>query len=242
MRIPLNILIVEDSADDATLLVHKLQAFGFEPNWKRVDTLKDYVAHLNKDVQLIFSDYSLPQFSAPHALKQLHESSFDIPFLIISGTIGEEQVVESLKAGATDYLLKNRLDRLPVVVERALREADERAQRRQFESALRESEEKFRQLAENINEVFWIIDPIKNDLVYISPAFVTIWGRPLDKNLQSPNMWLDAIHPDDRERVLKAASTKQAVGGYDEVYRIVRPDGAIRWIRDRGFPLRDAKG
>ena len=242
MQTPLNILIVEDSTEDTTLLVRKLQSSGFDPHWKRVDTLADYSASLNEKIQLIFSDYSLPQFSAPHALRHLRESSLDIPFLIISGTMGEEQAVESLKAGATDYLLKARLDRLPMVVERALREADDRSQRRRMQMALRESEEKFRQLAENINEVFWIIDPIKNELVYISPAYASIWGRPHDQNLQSPGIWLDAIHKDDRERVLNAAKTKQVTGGYDEVYRIVRPDGSIRWIRDRGFPLRDEAG
>jgi len=242
MQTPLNILIVEDSTEDTTLLVRKLQSSGFDPHWKRVETLADYSASLNEQIQLIFSDYTLPQFSAPHALRHLRESSLDIPFLIISGTMGEEQAVESLKAGATDYLLKARLDRLPMVVERALREADDRAQRRRMQMALRESEEKFRQLAENINEVFWIIDPIKNELIYISPAYAAIWGRPHDQNLQSPGIWLDAIHKDDRERVLNAAKTKQVTGGYDEVYRIVRPDGSIRWIRDRGFPLRDETG
>ncbi|HLX62051.1 MAG TPA: PAS domain S-box protein [Planctomycetota bacterium] len=110
------------------------------------------------------------------------------------------------------------------------------------EAALRESEERFRQLAASIDEVFWMTDPAKNCMVYISPGYEKIWGRTCQRLYDSPRDWLDAIHPDDRQRVLDAAVTKQEAGIYDEKYRIVRPDGAVRWIHDRAFPVRDAGG
>ncbi len=113
---------------------------------------------------------------------------------------------------------------------------------KRIEAALRESEERFHQLAEQIREVFWLSDPEKNHIYYVSPGYEQIWGRSCDSLYVSPRAWLDAIHPDDRPRVLQAALTKQVGGEYDEEYRIIRPDGSERWIRDRAFPVHDATG
>ena len=118
----------------------------------------------------------------------------------------------------------------------------ESGERRQAEAALRASEERFRQLAENIQEVFWMIDPTSNHLLYISPAYEKVWGRTCASLYESPRTWVDAIHSDDRERITSAAATKHARGDYDETYRIQRPDGAVRWIHDRAFPIRGASG
>ncbi|MGV3756074.1 MAG: PAS domain-containing protein, partial [Verrucomicrobiota bacterium] len=114
--------------------------------------------------------------------------------------------------------------------------------RKQSEIQLRESEERFRQLAENINEVFWISDPEKRQVFYVSPAYEKIWGRTCDSLYQDPRTWFESVHPEDRQRVLDAALNKQVTGEYDEVYRISRPDGSRRWIHDRAFPIRDADG
>ncbi len=115
-------------------------------------------------------------------------------------------------------------------------------ERKQAEQLLRASQERFRQLAENIREVFWITNPAKNEMIYISPAYEEIWGRTCESLYASPLNWVEAIHSDDRERVLKTALSKQISGQYDEVYRIVRPDGSHRWIHDRAFPIRDDSG
>ncbi|HKW38640.1 MAG TPA: EAL domain-containing protein [Burkholderiales bacterium] len=109
-------------------------------------------------------------------------------------------------------------------------------------AALAESEFRFRQLTENITEVFWLTDPAKNEMLYISPAYEKVWARDCGHLYASPRDWVEAIHSDDRERVLAAAVAKQARGDYDEEYRIVRPDGSTRWVRDRAFPVRDAHG
>ncbi len=114
--------------------------------------------------------------------------------------------------------------------------------RKRAEEALRETEERFRQLAEHIREVFWLTNPEKSQILYISPAYETIWGSSCGQLYASPGSWLEAIHPDDRERVSQAARTKQVTGEYDEEYRIIRPDGTLRWIRDRAFPIRDQHG
>jgi len=133
MGIPLNVLIVEDSADDAELLLAELQEAGFAPAWKRIETEAAYDASLSDRIDLIFSDFSLPQFSTVRALEMLQKTNFDIPFVVVSGTMGEERAVDILKAGATDYVLKNHLARLGPVVRRALRESAERAERRKLQ-------------------------------------------------------------------------------------------------------------
>jgi PAS domain S-box-containing protein len=114
--------------------------------------------------------------------------------------------------------------------------------RKAAEAELRESEERFRQVVENINEVFWMTDTTKNRMLYVSPGYDEIWGRPAAELYQSPGTWADAIHPEDRARVKEAARTKQAAGQYDETYRIVRPDGSVRWIHDQAYPIRESDG
>ncbi len=110
--------------------------------------------------------------------------------------------------------------------------------RKQTEQALQESEQRFRQLAENIREVFWLTNPDKTEMIYISPAYETIWGRSCESLYRQPKTWLDAIHPDDRPSVLEKA-LRQNRAPYDVVYRIIQPGGDIRWIRDRAFPVHE---
>ncbi|MBI3804637.1 MAG: PAS domain S-box protein [Nitrospirae bacterium] len=115
-------------------------------------------------------------------------------------------------------------------------------ERKRVEEKLRESEERFRQMAEGITEVFWMTNPDKSEILYVSPGYERIWGRSCQSVYQEPTTWIDAIHPDDRERVLRSAKSNQVCGCYDEEYRIIRPEGSIRWIRDRAFPVRDPSG
>ncbi len=107
---------------------------------------------------------------------------------------------------------------------------------------LAESEERFRQLAENIDEVFWMTSITKDRILYVSPAYEVIWGRPRRDLYESALTWVDAIHPEDRARVRRAALEDQVRGNYDEEYRVVRPDGSLRWVRDRAFPVRNERG
>jgi PAS domain S-box-containing protein len=115
-------------------------------------------------------------------------------------------------------------------------------ERKMAERALSASEERFRQLTENIREVFWMTDVTKQAMLYVSPAYEEIWGRDCQSLYSSPQTWLDAIHTEDRPRVLQAALTRQVSGEYDEIYRIFRPDGSLRWIQDRAFPIKDESG
>jgi PAS domain S-box-containing protein len=115
-------------------------------------------------------------------------------------------------------------------------------ERKEAEVRLKESENRFRQLAENIHEVFWMSDPLKQEMLYISPAYEKIWGRSCESLYRQPRSFLEAIHPEDQDWV-KASLEQQARGeGTDIVYRVVRPDGLHRWIRDRSFPIQDKSG
>ena len=108
--------------------------------------------------------------------------------------------------------------------------------RKQADRALRESEERFRQIAETIGEVFWMTDATKTELTYISPAYARIWGRSCESVYASPADWLEAIVPEDRVRVERAAKLRQPYAAYEQTYRIVQPGGAVRWIHDSGVP------
>ena len=130
------------------------------------------------------------------------------------------------------------LDELALDISFGLEIHEREAERRSVELALRESEERFREIAENIQEVFWMTDPVSRRVVYVSPAFEKVWGRTAASIYEVPRIWLEAIHPEDREVVTHAHEMKYATGDFAEVYRIVRPDGAVRWIRDRAFPVR----
>jgi PAS domain S-box-containing protein len=126
-----------------------------------------------------------------------------------------------------------------VGVSRILRDITDR---KHAMEALLESETRFRELAENMDEVFWIADPQKPKKLYISPAFEKIWGLTCETAYERPHIWLESVRPEDRDRVARALQIKNTGGSYNEEYRIIRPDGAMRWIRDRAFPVRDADG
>jgi PAS domain S-box-containing protein len=116
-------------------------------------------------------------------------------------------------------------------------------ERKQAEDALRQSEERFRQLAENINEVFWMTDQQTTQLLYISPAYERVWGRSRQSLYENPRSFMDAIHPEDRECVRIVVLENRSRGEQtDKEYRVVRPDGSIRWVRDRAFPVKNAAG
>ncbi|MCI0531596.1 MAG: response regulator [candidate division Zixibacteria bacterium] len=238
----LHVLLVEDSEDDAQLLIRELRRGGYSPTIQRVETPEEMKTALEKfQWDLVVSDYSMPHFNGLSALYLLRQTGQDLPFILISGTIGESVAVEAMKAGAHDYLMKDKLDRLIPAVQRELKEAQERGARRAAEEFARQSESRFRSLAENIKEVFWITDAQGETIEYISPAYREIWGRDPSEPHQSIYVWLDHIHPEDRDYVTKNLG-KQLTGKYDLEYRIVRPDGSLRWIHDRAFPVRDTQG
>jgi Amt family ammonium transporter len=155
----LNVLILEDQPSDAELALHALRRSGFVPVWRRVDTEDGYRAALDPALDLILADHTMPQFDSLRALEVMQEHGLDIPFIVVSGTIGEEQAVEALAHGASDYLLKDRLTRLGSAVERALERRRLRDERRAADDALRASEYNYRMLLDQAADGIVVADP-----------------------------------------------------------------------------------
>ncbi|HUI87235.1 MAG TPA: HD domain-containing phosphohydrolase [Anaerolineales bacterium] len=152
----LNVLIVEDSQDDADLIIREIQRGGYQVEWERVETRAALGSALQRKAwDLILCDHSLPQFDSLNALSVLRESGLDLPFIMVSGSLGEEAAVEVLKAGAHDYVNKGNMARLVPAIRRELAEADMRRQRRQAIEALHESERRYRGLFEDSPISVW---------------------------------------------------------------------------------------
>ena len=173
-------LLVEDSEDDALLIVRELRRGGYEPYWERVETpetMKEALAGSNWDV--IVSDHQMPRFRSLEPLAIYRQSGSEAPFVFVSGTIVEGLAVEAMKAGAHDYVMKGNLARLHATVERGLKEAEERRKRRQVEEELRASEAELRALFEAMTDVILVLDgeghylkiaPTNPSLLYKPPA------------------------------------------------------------------------
>lgn len=136
MKQPLRLLIVEDNADDAELMVMRLEEEGFSLEWQRVQTEKDYLKALEERPDFILADWKLPQFSGLRALELLNKSNLDIPFILVSGSIGEEAAIDILHRGASDYILKDRFKRLGQSVRRVLESRQYQKDKKQAEAEL----------------------------------------------------------------------------------------------------------
>jgi PAS domain S-box-containing protein len=147
---------------------------------------------------------------------------------------GRADKIRGLEGGADNYLAA------PIEADELIANVNALLRMRRTQSALRDSEERFRQLTDNIEDVFWMFSVPAGVLEYVSPAYATIWGRSVDTLEREPGSWLDAVHPDDRHFVGDLWRGLQAHPHYEAEFRIVMADGSLRWVRDRLFPVRDA--
>ncbi len=230
MENPLHVLIVEDSVRDAELLLLELRRGGLDVVFQRVDTAEAMSTALaNQEWDIVFCDYSMPAFNAPAALSLVRAAGLDLPFIIVSGTVGEEVAVEAMKAGAHDYFRKDRLvPRLVSVVEKELREAVGRAQHRRADNALLEKEVEYRQIVESLQAIVWRADPRTFQYTYVSPEAEKALGYPLRTWLKEPSFLSDHLHLDDREWImaLRRRNTDEKRDHQFE-YRMVAADGRI---------------
>jgi len=246
MAEPLRILVAEDSETDAELVQRELKRGGLDFQSRRVQTESDFRRELDEfQPHLVISDFSMPQFSGPKALAIARESRADIPFIFISGTIGENVAVDMMKAGANDYVMKNNLARLVPALKRELREAEVRRARRFAEERLKESEAGLHR-AQVMAKIAHVVTGPDGSFERWSDTLPQLIGVEPAQMPRSTREWLDLLHPDDREGFRATAIEAVRTGMRKDVeYRLRRADGAWSRVRQVIEPLQsqaDAEG
>jgi two-component system sensor histidine kinase UhpB len=241
--IPLRALLIEDSEDDALLVQRTLTRGGFELVSARVETALAMVTALAQgEWDVILADYHMPGFGAPQALALLQANGRDIPFIVVSGKVGEEAAVEMMRSGAADYVMKGRLTRLAPAVRRELGEAVVRRERRQAEAALRASEERLRLALEGGQLGIWDFDLLTERFLAITALCKVNFGL----SPEAPPNWEDSLaslYGDDQGRARSALQQTLSFGhGYAMDYRIIGGDGQLHWVSALGSVIRDDAG
>lgn len=226
----LKVLSLEDSDLDFEIISLQLINAGYDLNISHVDNRNDFLSEIQNDTfDVILADFNLPQFDAFEALKLCNEFCPDIPFICVSGSIGEIIAIELLKMGAVDYVLKDRMERLPFAIKRAIKEAQEKKALKIAEHALHKSESIQRKLIANIGDVIIIID--KNGInKYISPNIENLFGWKPEEQVGKHTE--DVLHPDDLKKAKKFEAKiikKHGTKGTLEV-RFKRKDGDYVWV------------
>jgi len=246
---PLRLLVVEDSAADAELMIRALRDAGFAPDAERAGSaaeLETALARTGWDA--ILSDYYLPGFDALEALRIVRGRGLDLPFIVVSGSIGENLAAEAMRAGANDYLMKGNLARLGPVVARELRDAASRAERRRAEEALRRSQAHLAKAQEVAGLGSWELDLANLDDVDRNPLWWSdevyrIFGHEAGAFAASNEAFFRAVHADDVPRIREAVGRAVRDGvPYVVEHRIIRPSGEERIVQERSHIERDDAG
>jgi len=237
------VVLAEDVAADAELELRELKRAGLRVAHRIVDNERSFEQALREFApDVILSDFSMPAFDGMAALVMARELCPDTPFIFVSGTIGEEYAIRALKSGATDYVLKSNLVRLPAAVERALADARERRERRRTEIELEIARERLTSIFTSLPDVLWSVDVHTRRYIYVSPAAKEIFGFDPEELLRRRELADDLVHPKDRPIAAQAWERLEQDGEFDVDYRIVRPGGTVRWINNRARLIRNARG
>jgi PAS domain S-box-containing protein len=237
----IRVLVVDDSDDDALLIIRQLTKAGLKVSHVRADTAAGVAAALaDRAPDIVISDYTMPSFRAEEALDQVREHDADIPFLLVSGQVGEETAAAMMRAGARDFVLKERLARLAPAVQRELREATERRRRRRAEAALRESEERFRLIAEHAQDIIfrYRLEP-EPAMEYLSPAVESITGYRPEQFYDHPALIFGLVVPEDRPVLAKSWCEDRAG---TVTIRWNRRSGGVAHIEQRAGAILDRDG
>jgi two-component system, cell cycle sensor histidine kinase and response regulator CckA len=229
---PLRVLFIEDRPDDTELLLLELRRAGYLVESERVETRGEMAAALDRGGwEAVISDYRLPSFSGPAALALCQERGLDVPFIIVSGTVQEEDAVGALKAGAHDFVTKGNLARLAPALSRELRDAAERRGRRLAEQALQVTERQYRQLVESVRAVVWRCQAETQQLTFVNAEAELILGFPRRQWLE-PGFWEQRHHPEDLSRATESRRLALRHGGGQLEYRMHAADGHVIWFQE----------
>ncbi len=233
---PARVLIVEDSVDDAEMDAHVLRSDGMEIEWRCIETESAYLEALAWPPQIILSDCSMPHFSALRALDLLRAQGTDIPFIVVSGTVGEDAAVSLMKAGAQDCVLKTNLARLAPVVKRELREADSRRAEREARISLRESEARYRRIVETAEEGIWIIDA-DNRATFVNGKMAEMLGTSVEE--MTGRSLFDFVDEADRQAAERNVERRRRGIREQHDFRFRRRDGSFVWTSLSTSPVFD---
>ena len=233
---PIRTLILEDVPSDAELMVLELAKAGICLDWRRVENEQDFLDALNGRPELILADWTLPAFGGLPALHLLHEANLDIPFIIVSGDIGEEKAVDALHLGAYDYVWKDGLARLPAAVRNALNEKSAREERGRAEEELR----KFARIVEQ-TPVSVVITCLDGSIEYVNPKFTEVTGYTLEEVRGKNPRFLKSGETADEEYRRLWETISQGREWHGEFHNR-RKDNALVWQRATVSPLRDGAG
>lgn len=236
----LRILVIEDSENDAFLLLREIRRLGYKVESLRVETADAVRSELAKNNwDLIICDYSLPQFDATSALSILKSTDLDIPFIIVSGTIGEETAVNALKSGAHDFFVKGKYARLGPAIERELREAEIRRERRRAEESLREKEQLLSE-AQRIGHIgSWSLDILSDSLQY-SDEMYRLLGVSAPEFQHTSEAFINLVYSVDRPTVAQwMKDIKNGRPTRELDFRILHSNGELRYIQCRGALIYD---
>ncbi len=239
----IRVLIVEDNDIDAELLIRELRRAGFTPDWKRVETAADFVLALELSPQLILSDFSMPKFDGLQALALLQASGRDIPFILVSGTVGEELAVESMRRGVTDYLLKDRLGRLGSAVQRALDESRLRRERGDIEDRLSASQAMLRiqdRAIQVLGQGIVISDASLFDcpIIFVNRGFESITGYTAAETIGRGLRFLQDRRCKDSATTVVDDAIREESSSESE-FLSYRKDGTAFWNKLTVVPIRD---
>lgn len=240
MSTTVKVLIIEDSEDDALLEIRALKKGGFAPVYERVETAAELAKALAEQTwDVIFCDYSLPHFDAIQAIAVYKETNVDIPFIVISGAVGEETAVECLRLGAHDYIMKGNLSRLVPAMKREIIEAAVRREHKLTEEKLRKSEEKYRNILESIDEGYFEVD-LAGNVTFFNDSVCRMYGYPREELTGLPyKKYTDEKNAKILFEVFhKIYSTGTSSPRY--YYDIVRKDGEKRCLEGSAYLIRDS--
>ena len=241
MKHNLKILVIEDVISDFRLLERTLRLEGLADACRQVDSDAALDKALHAPWDVVLSDFTVPGMDCRGNLKRIKARCPGLPVLLVSGSLGEEMAVELLRLGFSDFILKDRLARLPDAILRAVAEAREHSARLAAEAALKESETKYRLLADNAADFIFWIGP-DGHFIYASPACEKMSGHGPAEFLADPDLMLRLIHPDDRQAYLRCCAAGAGDEGTELEFRLMRKDGRMRWIAHRSRPMYDAEG
>lgn len=237
---PLHIVHLEDDTNDADLVKALLEEEGFAARVTLAQNGPEFIKAIDQgQFDAILSDFSLPGFDGKAALDMAREKCPEVPFIFVSGTLGEETAIECLRNGAIDYVLKHRLNRLGPALQRALRERDEQNRRRLAEANLHKSGELFRQIIENVADLIAVLDP-DGRWLYYSPSYRSV----LDNSAVQPGSDpFSRIHPEDRERMRRSFRNIGTNGEPARTeFRFLLPNGSVKFIESQASAIRDEAG